>query len=81
MSDVRSCLELINDGQTYEVCLTNRFKCSPAPAQPKALYSELRKVNPGPYGAWLSFGAPAAAPTPRLNGEATYPDSLVVRLP
>lgn len=77
IEDVNKCLELINDGETYEVCLTNQLKCTPSPVDPKGLYQTLREVNPSPYAAWLSFGP--VRHDPKLTvGSLSSLDSLVV---
>ncbi|KAK3257954.1 hypothetical protein CYMTET_32973 [Cymbomonas tetramitiformis] len=58
VEDVKQCLEYITEGETYEVCLTNRLKAE-ARLSPKQLYSTLRRVNPAPYAAWLDLRLPA----------------------
>ena len=40
---------------TPQVCATTAFERPLAP-DPAALYSTLRRLNPAPYAAWLSFG-------------------------
>eukprot|EP00898_Chlorokybus_atmophyticus_P000726 jgi/Chlat1/1654/Chrsp127S01900 len=55
LADIQICQELINDGETYEVCLTTAMQRKPAPALPLELYRTLRRVNPAPYAAWLQF--------------------------
>jgi para-aminobenzoate synthetase len=45
----------IIDGETYELCLTNRLKSAAKPDS-FALYRELRSRNPAPYAAYLDFG-------------------------
>lgn len=44
----------ITDGETYELCLTNKLK-SIAKPDSFALYRELRSRNPAPYAAYLDF--------------------------
>lgn len=59
MSDIRTCLKEIGDGESYEVCLTNRLRTKlPETYTGSALqlYATLRKVNPAPYSAFLKFG-------------------------
>ncbi|MFE7675708.1 aminodeoxychorismate synthase component I [Streptomyces albidoflavus] len=51
---IRTCLDAIHDGETYEVCLTNTATV-PAPVDPLATYSHLRNLSPVPYGALLNF--------------------------
>ncbi len=55
LGDILRCQELIRDGETYEVCLTNRIHTSAVP-DALALYKVLRHVNPAPYAAFLNFG-------------------------
>jgi anthranilate/para-aminobenzoate synthase component I len=47
-------LQALRDGESYELCLTTRLS-GPAMCQPWACYQRLRRLNPAPYGAWLSF--------------------------
>ncbi|KAI8895148.1 ADC synthase [Globomyces pollinis-pini] len=51
-------LSKIDQGETYEVCLTTQLKgCLSHPhPSPYQLYKHLRKRNPAPYAAYLSFG-------------------------
>lgn len=51
---IAQCFAQINDGETYEVCLTNRMRAR-APVETVSLYRHLRKVNPAPYAALLRF--------------------------
>jgi para-aminobenzoate synthetase len=55
LADVARCQELIREGESYEICLTNRIRTGPVP-DPMALYRRLRKINPAPYAAFLRFG-------------------------
>ena len=43
------------DGDSYEVCLTNKVWTDVAP-DPLPLYRTLRRVNPAPFSAFLRFG-------------------------
>ncbi|NNJ11741.1 aminodeoxychorismate synthase component I [Chloroflexales bacterium ZM16-3] len=55
LDDIRQCQRYINDGETYEVCLTNQIRANIS-LDPLALYRSLRHVNPAPYAAFLRFG-------------------------
>lgn len=60
IKDIESVLEHILDGDTYEVCLTNRLRSILPPAydiDPFALYCLLRNINPAPYSAFLRLDA------------------------
>jgi para-aminobenzoate synthetase len=50
------CLREIDDGESYEVCLTNTATVA-AEIDPLATYRYLRQISPVPYGALLSFGS------------------------
>jgi para-aminobenzoate synthetase len=52
---IRDCLSLIAAGESYELCLTNKVRLdSNIPAL--TYYETLRRTNPAPYAAFLSFG-------------------------
>jgi para-aminobenzoate synthetase len=55
LDDIARCKSFIRDGETYEVCLTNRIHTTPV-ADTLGLYASLRRVNPAPYSAYLQFG-------------------------
>ncbi|RKG77851.1 aminodeoxychorismate synthase component I, partial [Corallococcus exercitus] len=55
LADIGHCLEQIHDGETYEVCLTNKVVAR-AQVEPLALYRVLRRMNPAPYAAYLRLG-------------------------
>jgi para-aminobenzoate synthetase len=52
MANVEACKRLLEAGESYEICLTNRVALGPV-ADAFALYRVLRRVNPAPYGAYL----------------------------
>lgn len=54
VSDIRRCLELIQQGETYQVCLTNELHCM-SDVDPFLLYQTMRKVNPAPYAAFIKW--------------------------
>jgi para-aminobenzoate synthetase len=44
------------EGESYELCLTNRLRLPVGGADPLALFARQRALNPAPYGAFLRFG-------------------------
>jgi para-aminobenzoate synthetase len=54
LSDVDRCLELIRQGETYQVCLTNELRCE-SKIEPLTLYRTMRKINPAPYAAFIKW--------------------------
>jgi len=52
---VDACLRQIVDGESYEICLTNRARmpCSEAPL---SVYQRMRAISPVPYGAFIDNG-------------------------
>lgn len=54
LADIARCQQLLADGETYEVCLTNQFRV-PVPETGFEVYRRLRRANPAPYGAFLSL--------------------------
>ena len=55
IDDIRRCHERLAEGETYEVCLTNRISTDFTP-DPLATYRILRAVNPAPFSAFLRLG-------------------------
>jgi para-aminobenzoate synthetase len=55
LDDIRRIHDHLRDGESYEVCLTNRISTAPPP-DPLALYRTLRQMNPAPFSAFLRFG-------------------------
>lgn len=55
--DVDRCLREIVDGESYEICLTNRISTSRHGIEPLALYRHLRSLNPAPYAGFLRIGS------------------------
>lgn len=51
---IHASQEHIRNGESYEICLTNRLKTE-VKAEPWDLYNILRTVNPAPYSAFLRY--------------------------
>ncbi|MBN3909408.1 MAG: aminodeoxychorismate synthase component I [Nostoc sp. NMS1] len=60
LDDIETCLQEIHEGETYQVCLTNKIHTDTTP-DPLAFYRSLRRINPAPYSAFLRFGDVAIA--------------------
>jgi para-aminobenzoate synthetase len=58
LEDIAICKQRLFEGETYEVCLTNKIAAEVAP-DPLQLYRTLRRVNPAPFAAFLRFGGVA----------------------
>ncbi|HWL85809.1 MAG TPA: aminodeoxychorismate synthase component I, partial [Polyangiaceae bacterium] len=54
LEKIEHCRRAISQGETYEVCLTNKLISSVQP-DPLKLYEELRSRNPAPYSAYLKY--------------------------
>jgi para-aminobenzoate synthetase len=55
LQDIAACSQRLREGDTYEICLTNKITADVA-QPPLALYRTLRRVNPAPFCAYLRFG-------------------------
>jgi para-aminobenzoate synthetase len=55
-ADIATIMNKLLAGETYEVCLTTTLRL-PRPVASYAFYRMLRRRNPAPYAAYLSFGA------------------------
>ena len=55
LQDIAICKQRLIEGETYEICLTNKISAEVSP-QPLPLYRTLRRVNPAPFSAYLRFG-------------------------
>lgn len=59
LDNVSHSLDKISKGESYEVCLTTQLiaplKLGASLPSPYKMYQHLRKNNPAPYGAFLSF--------------------------
>ena len=58
IADINRCKDYLTEGDTYEVCLTNRVWAD-ADVDPLELYRILRSINPAPFSALLRFGGVA----------------------
>jgi len=54
LESVQQCLEWIRDGESYEICLTNRLNAK-TPVCALNYYRGLRRSNPAPQSAFLRF--------------------------
>jgi para-aminobenzoate synthetase len=55
LRDIDACTRRLREGDTYEICLTNKITAEVA-QPPLALYRTLRRVNPAPFCSYLRFG-------------------------
>jgi para-aminobenzoate synthetase len=55
LADIEECKRQLIDGESYEICLTNKITAEVSP-DPLPLYRTLRRVNPAPFSAFLRFG-------------------------
>jgi para-aminobenzoate synthetase len=60
LDDIRRIQDHLTEGETYEVCLTNKI-WTDADLDPLRLYRILRRINPAPFAAFLHFGDVAVA--------------------
>ncbi|MGV1047642.1 MAG: aminodeoxychorismate synthase component I [Solirubrobacterales bacterium] len=59
LDDIAECKRQLIDGESYEICLTNKISAGVEVGDPFALYRTLRRVNPAPFSAFLRFGEAA----------------------
>ena len=55
LEEIAECKRRLAEGETYEVCLTNKVVAD-AGTDPLALYRALRRVNPAPFSSFVRFG-------------------------
>ena len=60
LQKIKAAQREIRQGESYELCLTNRFEIQ-ADVEPLTLYRHLRRQNPAPWAAFLKFGETAIA--------------------
>jgi para-aminobenzoate synthetase len=53
---IAAAQQALYDGESYELCLTNRLRLPVGDADPLAVFARQRCLNPAPYGAFLRFG-------------------------
>jgi para-aminobenzoate synthetase len=58
LDDIAECKRRLFEGESYEICLTNKVTAEVSP-DPLPLYRTLRRVNPAPFSAFLRFGETA----------------------
>jgi len=56
LSDIERCLEWIRQGESYQICLTNRISAQVA-VDPFELYCVTRHINPAPHAAFMRWPA------------------------
>lgn len=60
LDHIQKCLREIHEGESYQICLTNKLYTDITP-EPLEFYRNLRRVNPAPYAAFLRFSNFAVA--------------------
>jgi para-aminobenzoate synthetase len=58
LDDIAECKRRLFEGESYEICLTNKVTAEVRP-EPLPLYRTLRRVNPAPFAVFLRFGETA----------------------
>lgn len=54
LKKIKTCLDQIKQGESYEICLTNQIEVT-TEAEPFEVYRVLRQINPAPFAAYLKF--------------------------
>ena len=55
LNNINRCLQYIKEGQSYEICLTNKIFLQKKYLNPWSYYKTLRHINPSSYGSYLRF--------------------------
>ncbi len=55
INQIERCKSFIQDGESYEICLTNQIDVE-GDIDCWQVYRQLRKINPAPYSAYLQLG-------------------------
>jgi para-aminobenzoate synthetase len=55
IDQIKHCKSFIQDGESYEICLTNQIDVD-GNVDCWQVYRKLRKINPAPYSAYLKLG-------------------------
>ncbi len=64
LADIERCLRELREGESYEICLTNRVRTPPV-EDTLEYYRMLRRINPAPYAAYLrTVGATVMSSSP-----------------
>ena len=77
---ITAALDEIRRGESYELCLTNRFETQ-ADVPPLTVYRHLRRLNPAPWAAFLKAGGRAVASSSPERFLACSADGLLQAKP
>jgi len=56
LNAIAECEQLLQVGESYEICLTNELSTQLGTIDPLSVYRDLRRVNPAPFASYLRFG-------------------------
>jgi para-aminobenzoate synthetase len=80
IEDINRCKDYLTEGETYEVCLTNKL-WTYASVEPLRLYRVLRHINPAPFSAFLRLDDAAVASSSPERFLKIHPDGWVEAKP